>query len=112
LQNTNLTDTVRNGDLQFEGAISRYSLRPAAPVASSGSSNGQISEEGLTRLDVTVSISFINLTDETQEFTQNFSGFDTFDPRSQSLSAAEDDLLEEIFEQIISNVFSASVANW
>lgn len=110
LQNTNLALVPSNGDLQFEGSIVGYRLSPVAPTAV-GNDN-MPDEAGLMRLTITVKAVYLNTQDDTFNFDKNFSFYDDYNPRSTSLSAVEDQLIETIFEQIVYDIFNASVANW
>lgn len=110
VQNTNLALVQDNGDLQFEGSIVGYRLTPVAPQAV-GNAN-MPDEAGLMRLTITVKAIYLNTQDDTFNFDKNFSFYDDYDPRSSSLSAVEDQLIETIFEQIVYDIFNASVANW
>lgn len=110
LQNTNLGLVQENGDLHFEGSIVGYNLTPVAPTAVGNEM--QTDEAGLMRLTITVNAVYINSQDDTFNFDKNFSFYDDYDPRTTSLSAAEDQLIEVIFEQIVYDIFNASVANW
>ena len=109
-QNTNLSQLKEGGELQIEGSITGYRLSPVAPAAAA---NSNINERAnLTRLTITISVDYINLEDEEQNFTKkSFSFFRDFD-NDQGLSAVENQLIEEIYEQIILDIFNATVANW
>lgn len=107
--NTNLTLVQDNGELQLEGAVAGYRLSPVAPSAVSGDFENSAQ---LTRLTITVKATYINTTDDSFNFeNKSFSFYSDFD-NSQSLTAIEAQLLEEIYDQIILDIFNASVANW
>ena len=108
-QNTSLVQVTDEGELQMEGAVSSYRLTPVAPTRSTSNSFGDSAD--LTRLTVTVSVTYVNLEDETFDFKKSFSHYVDFD-NSVGLAALEDNLLEEIFDQIVLDIFNASVANW
>lgn len=110
LQNTNLGLVQENGDLHFEGSIVSYRLTPVAPTAVGNET--RTDEAGLMRLTITVKAVYINSQDDTFNFDKSFSFYDDYDPRTTSLSAAEDQLIEVIFEQVVYDIFNASVANW
>ena len=110
LQNTNLTLVDEEGDLQIEGSIDNYTLTPAA-VSSNQSQNG-IDLASLTRLTIFVKASYVNVQDDSFDFDKTFSFFKDFDQNSQDLSANEEEFVEEIFDQIILDIFNSSVANW
>lgn len=109
LQNTNLTLVKNDGELQVEGAVTGYRLTPVAPTA--GGNNGLDLSE-LTRLTITVSASYVNTLDDTFNFeNKRFSFYADF-PSSDNLNAVENRLIDEIYDQIILDIFNASVANW
>ncbi|MFY0594391.1 LPS assembly lipoprotein LptE [Roseivirga sp.] len=107
---TKLELVQRQGDLQFEGEIANYTVRPQA-ISSSGSST-QADGTGLMRLTISVQLLFTNTKDENANLQQSFAFFADYDPSSTTLNAVEDDLVEEIFEQLYFDIFQASVAQW
>lgn len=109
-RNTKLELVTSKGDLQFEGAISSYDIRPQA-VTSSGSRTLS-DQSGLMRLTIAVEVAFTNTKKEEESFKRTFSFYADYDPQSTTLTAVEDDLVEEIFDQIIFDIFQASVAQW
>jgi hypothetical protein len=109
-QNTSLTLVDDEGDLQLEGAITNYTLSPVAPSASQNSD--QIDYTSLTRITITVSCAYVNIQDDQYDFDRNFSFFVDFDQNTTDLASNEDDFVDEIFEQIIMDIFNSSVANW
>lgn len=109
-QNTSLTLVQNDGDLQFEGSIVSYNLKPIATTASGNANQGDLA--GGQRLTITVKVSYVNTKDESFNFDRSFSFYDDFDPAKQSFSAVENDLINNIFDQIILDIFNASVANW
>lgn len=109
-QNTNLTLVDSDGDLQFEGSITGYTVTPVAAVASE---NRNVPDEaGQTRLTITVSVSYVNVQDDQFNFNRSFSFYDDFDPRRTTQTAEEPRLIDTIFERITFDIFNASVANW
>ena len=107
--NTNLSLVTSEGDLQIEGGITGYRFTPVAPQSGG---NNQISTAQQTRLMITVSVSYYNTKDDTYNFeNRNFNFFKDFD-NSQSQTAIQTQLIDEIFEQIVLDIFNASVANW
>ncbi|MCG8322609.1 MAG: LPS assembly lipoprotein LptE [Cytophagales bacterium] len=110
-QNTRLTvlSGDQEGDLQLEGEIVGYRTAPSTPQASGNTDGVDIASQ--TRLTITVKVSFVNTTNEDEDFDRSFSFFADFD-NTQTLNSVEDALLEEIFEQIILDIFNATVANW
>ena len=108
-QNTNLALVDDNGDLQVDGYIADYKITPVAANSSRNSSGQDLS--ALSRVTITVFASYINVNDDTFDFEKRFSFFVDFD-QSLDLSANEQAFVEEIFDQIVIDIFNASVANW
>jgi len=101
--NTKLQQVRRNGDLKIEGEITRYEQR-----------NKSVSAEGYsaqTELSMTVNVRFTNNTDHNQDFEQQFSAQQSYDS-SQQLSAVQEDLVKQMVENIVDQIFNATVANW
>ncbi|QDH79577.1 hypothetical protein FKX85_11220 [Echinicola soli] len=109
-RNTQLELVQTNGDLQFEGAITRYSLTPQATVSTTDPN--QPDRAGQMRLTIAVEVNYINLSDEEQDSKKTYSFYQDYDPRSTSVLAVETDLIDIIFENIIQDIFTSTVANW
>jgi hypothetical protein len=109
-RNTQLQLIKNNGDLQFLGAINRYTLTPISAV-SSGDSNLP-DRAGQMRLTIGVEVEYINLKNEEENLKKNFSFFQDYDPRTTTLLDVENELVQEIFKNIIQDIFTATVANW
>lgn len=109
-QNTSLQLVDNNGDLQIDGYIANYTITPVA-ATSSGQQNG-IDFSALSRITITVNASYINLKDPTFDFDRTFSFFVDYDTNTTDLASDEERFVEEIFDQIILDIFNASVANW
>ena len=110
-RNTSLTIVNENGDLEIEGSIEDFSLSPVAPTAEGGR-NSQFFT-GLTRLTNRVNATYVNKFDDQFNYeNKSFSFYRDFNQDSEELSSNEQEFLEEIFDQIILDIFNASVANW
>ena len=107
--NTSLAQVTDGGELQMEGSIAGYRLTPVAPSASGSDQSRDVAN--LTRLTITVKVDYVNLENEDFSFSRNFSQFADFDS-DLGLEAVESQLIDEIFELIILDIFNASVANW
>jgi lipopolysaccharide assembly LptE-like protein len=109
-QNTSLSQVNDEGELQIEGSITGYRLTPVAPTAAA--SDNLNDQANLTRLTITISVDYINIDDEEQNFTKRkFSFFADFD-NDLGLTPVENQLIQEIYDQIILDIFNATVANW
>ncbi len=109
-QNTNLAIVDDNGDLQIEGYIADYRVTPVAASASQNQNQGDFAS--LTRVTIEVFASYVNTQNDEFDFERKFSFFVDFDQNSTDLSSSEQQFVEEIFDQIIFDIFNASVANW
>ncbi len=108
-QNTSLILVDQEGDLQLEGFIENYTLTPVAANASSTAGGADLANQ--MRITITVSAVYVNTKDDTFNFDKTFSFFKDFS-QDTDLSSNEDAFVEEIFEQIIIDMFNSSVANW
>ena len=109
--NTNLAfDNSGNGDLQFSGAISGFSYAPIS-TASSGNPNEPYIA-GLQRLTISVNVQYSNTKDDSYDFDKKFSFYADYNPSSTTLASVEPQLVEQIFDAIVLDIFNASVANW
>jgi len=108
-QNTSLTFVDRNGDLQIEGYIDNYTINPVG--ANSSGNNRDVDFAQLSRITITVQATYVNITDDEFDFEKKFSFFKDYD-QSLDLSSNEEAFVEEIFDQIVIDIFNASVANW
>ena len=109
-RNTSLAIVDTGGELLVEGSIVGYNTQPVAPVASGNDQQADVA--GSTRLTIRVQVDFTNTLNEEEDFSRSFSFYDDFDSRTSNLTAEEDQLIDAIFEQIIFDIFNATVANW
>ena len=110
-RNTSLTLVDKDGDLEIDGTIEDFSLSPVAPTADGGRNSQYFT--GLTRLTVRVNATYLNNTDDQFNYeNKSFSFYKDFNQNTEELSSNEQEFLEEIFDQIILDIFNASVANW
>ncbi|MBE9469100.1 MAG: LptE family protein [Bacteroidetes bacterium] len=102
---TNLQLINYSADLNFEGQITGYNVKP---IAIKG---GENSVASLNRLTITIKIKFSNIKDPKQDFESSFSRYADF-PSTDNLNNVQDGLAEEITSQLIDDIFNKSVANW
>lgn len=91
------------GELQFSGAITDYRI---APVSVQGNETAS-----RNRLTVTVQVRYTNTLEKELSFDRAFSKFADYDS-SQDLLVVEDDLMSQINEQLLQEIFNASLGNW
>jgi hypothetical protein len=109
-QNTNITVLDESGELQVSGFVTDYRITPVAPVASQG---GNLNDAAaLSRFTITVRVTFVNTLDESQSFKDKSFSFYQDISNELSLSDVEEPVIRRITEQIILNIFNATVANW
>jgi hypothetical protein len=109
-RNTQLELIRSNGDLHFEGSITRYSIDPQATVSSPDPNMPD--RAGQMRLSISVQVDFTNMHNDEESLSRNFSFYQDYDPRQTSSLEVEGQLIEIIFENIIQDIFTATVANW
>ncbi|MFT6866829.1 MAG: hypothetical protein ACJA08_001667 [Cyclobacteriaceae bacterium] len=107
-QNTSLTIVGENGDLQIDGYVDNYQI---TPVSANSNSSG-VDLASLSRITITVFATYVNTQDDQYDFERRFSFFKDYDQNEDDLSSNEQEFVEEIFDQIILDIFNASVANW
>jgi hypothetical protein len=113
----NLTDALRDrfqsqtsldfvnseGDLEIEGTITDYTTRP---VAIQGNETA-----ALNRLSIQIKVQFTNNVDPTRDYETTFTRFADY-PSSQDLNVVKDQLISEINEALVEDIFNKSVVNW
>lgn len=109
-RNTQLELVRSNGDIQLSGAIARYNITPQATVTSTDPNSPD--RAGQMRLTILVEVEYVNMAVEEENLKRSFSFFRDYDPRTTSVLQVENVLIEEIFENIIQDIFTATVANW
>lgn len=103
LSETNLTPLSEDGDLNFSGYISNYNINPIAIQANETASQN--------RLSISIKISFVNNTDEENNYDKTFSRYVDYDS-SQDFTSIEQSLNEEITSQLIEDIFNEAFTNW
>lgn len=100
---TRLQQVKRNGDMKIEGEITQYSQR-----------NKSVSSEGYsaqTELTMTVNVRFTNTKDHTQDFERQFSASQSYET-TRSLASVQEDLVSQMIDDLVDQIFNATVANW
>jgi hypothetical protein len=92
----------KGGDLHLEGSITDYRVGPVGVSGQTASTN---------RLTITANVKFTNRLDSTKDFDTSFSRFVDF-PSSQNLVSVETELISQINQQLIQDVFNKALINW
>ena len=100
---TSLKLVKNDADLAFEGQITNYVTQPIAIQANETASQN--------RLTITVNVKFSNRTDSKQDFESSFSRYADYDSRL-ALQNVENELIRQINEQLVTDIFNKSVSNW
>ena len=100
---TPLTLVDNNGDYEFEGEITDYSVNP---VSIQGNDT-----PAQNRLTITVKVRFTNKFDENLNFEQTFSRYADYNS-SLNLSSVESGLVETIVEELSEDIFNKAFVNW
>lgn len=103
MQQTRLQHVRQNGDLQLAGEITNYDAYNKG-VGSDGYST-------MAELKMTVNVRFVNNTNHTEDFEQQFSASREYNS-TQQLSAVQEDLVSQMIDEIVEQIFNATVANW
>ena len=91
------------GDLEVSGYIASYDVTPTAVTSDEVAAQN--------RLTITVKITFKNNKHPEEDFEKSFAAFQDFDS-TISLDAVEAQLVDEIVEILVEDIFNATVANW
>ena len=100
---TKLRQVKRDGDLVISGEIISYDQ-----------TNKSISADGyssMVQLKMTVKVKFTNNKQHNDDFDKTFSANREYDS-SQQLSAVQEELVQQMIDDIVDQVFNATVANW
>lgn len=108
-QNSSLRVT-ESGELHIEGIVSEYRINAMAPV-STGRSNDP-NTAALSRLTIAVRVTFEDTLEPKNNFKdRSFSFYKDFD-NNLNFNTIQEDLEKQIFDQILIDIFNATVANW
>ncbi len=100
---TSLVAVEHDGDLQITGYINGYNV-----VSSGVNSSGEAVD---SRLQMSVSVRFVNKANPSENFERSFSSYQTFS-NQYTIDEVQGELNETLIEDIVSQIFNATVANW
>jgi len=110
IQNSDLSVVAEEGELSLEGVITDYRITPIAPTASGSST--RVDQAALTRLTIVVRVNYVDTTEPKNSFKdKTFSFYQDFD-NALDLQSVQEDLQKKIFDQILIDLFNATIANW
>ncbi|MBO7582043.1 MAG: LptE family protein [Bacteroidaceae bacterium] len=102
-QKTKLKVLKRDGDLQLAGEIVEYSQ-----------TNKNVGSDGYStqvQLKIVVNVRFVNTKNHDKDFEQRFSATTEYDAAKQ-LSEVQEELVQEMINDIVDQIFNATVADW
>ncbi len=102
-QNSNLSLVNVNGDWSIKGEIIGYQITPIAPQENQMAASN--------RLTITVNIVFDNYRQPKNSFKQAFSYYADYQ-QTVLLSAIQNELMEEIFDQIVLDIYTKTTSDW
>jgi hypothetical protein len=100
---TRLTQVDEGGDFAFEGEITGYT----STTASVSSDDNAL----LNRLTITIKVRFTNAVDGSMSFNKSFSAYTDYDS-TKLLTEVSGDLIPEVVDQLVTDIFQAAASNW
>lgn len=93
----------QQADLEFEGQITDYTIRPLAIQGNETAAQN--------RLTISVKVTFVNNKDEQKNFQTTFTRYADY-PGDRNLADVENDLIKTINAQLIDDIFNKAFVNW
>jgi hypothetical protein len=103
LTQTKLIITQQNADITLEGSITAYAITPQAIQANEAAARN--------RLTISVAVNYTNLKDEKQNFQSTFTRYTEYDS-NKNLGSIEEELINEINDLLVDDIFNRAVINW
>ncbi|MDP4954040.1 MAG: LPS assembly lipoprotein LptE, partial [Flavobacteriales bacterium] len=103
LRQSTLSLEEQDGELQYSGSITGYSV---IPVGVQGDEVANVN-----RLSITVKVRYVNTLEKGLGFDRSFTKFADYNS-SEDLFSVEASLLEDINDQLTQDIFNASLGNW
>lgn len=100
---TRLQLVNNNGDLELEGEITGYDLTPMAIKEDAYASQ--------TKLTITVRVRYSNRITPEKDFEQSFFAYREFEA-TKMLQDVQDQLSKEIIDELVDQIYNATVADW
>jgi len=98
-----LTLENKNGDIEFSGEITGYSVRPMAILADAVSSE--------TRLTMTIKVRYRNFKNPKDNWESSFSAYQDYSS-DKNINDVEDELTEIIVEELTEDIFNKAFSDW
>lgn len=101
---TRLNLTNNNGDLIYEGEIVDFYISPMTATAQNTAAQN--------RLTIVVNVRFYDTKNPENDLEQRFSFYSDYPAQAQLVGAVKENAMEEIFERLTQDIFSATLAKW
>jgi hypothetical protein len=99
----NLKQVSSDGDLLLKGAITGYTYTSDAPVAGATS--------GLNKLTITLQVDFVNTKNDKDKWSESFSRYAQYSS-STNVSTVENQLITDIGNQLMDDIFQKALVKW
>lgn len=103
LRQTSYDQVDDSGDLEFEGQITDYSVRPM------NIKEGDLAAQN--RLTISIKMKYTNNKDNELSWEKSFNAYEDFSGEAL-LEDAEGTIVPEIIDKLVEDIFNASIANW
>jgi hypothetical protein len=103
IEQTRLHAVETNADIEITGEITRYEIQGLAVKEDAYASQ--------TRLTIAVRIQYVNNKELNKDVDQTFSAFREYSSE-RNLDDVQDQLCREICEDLVDQIYNATVANW
>jgi hypothetical protein len=103
IKEMNLSMVEDNGDINFRGVITDYKTQPSSITTND--------KTATTRLTISVRVKFENIKEPKQNYENSFSAYMDFDS-NKNLASIEDELINEICDMLVQDIFNKAVNNW
>ncbi len=100
--NTKLILVNGLGDLDFEGSITGYDVKPVSITADQAAQN---------RFTITIKVKYTCSVKEDQDYEATFSRFEDY-PSSQNFESVKTELTDKIMKLLIEDIFNKAFVNW
>jgi hypothetical protein len=102
--NTSLILISGTGDLDFEGAITGFDVKPTAIVSGD--------QAAKNRFTITLKVKFTCEVKPELNFDSSFSRYEDYDPTHTEYEAAKEQLTDDILKLLIEDIFNKAFVNW
>ncbi|MGB0427298.1 MAG: LPS assembly lipoprotein LptE [Flavobacteriales bacterium] len=100
---TSLVENPKGDELVYELMIEQYNVIPVGVNSNA--------EAGENRFQIKIKCVFTNSLEPDQNFEKSFPRFENF-ASAVSFQSVEDELVENLIDQLVDDVFNESLANW